>query len=314
MPSRPSVPRSVLNLRGAITALITPFAADGAVDAGAWQRLVARQSESGCGIVVAGSTGEGAALDDGEFEALVATAVSISARPVVAGCGASATHKARAAMVRAAHAGAALALVVTPPYVRPTQEGLYRHYATLADAGVLPVILYNVPARTGCDLQPATVARLAAHPNVVGIKEAVADPERMRALLPLRGPGFSVLSGDDGSALRAMRAGADGVISVASNLMPNAWHRLHALVAAGDADGAGALARRFDPVLAALALEPNPIPVKWMLHVLGLAGPGLRLPLTELSAEHRAGVEACARLAAAIEAECGAAPARDAAA
>ncbi len=316
MPSpAPRLP-SALKLRGAITALVTPFAADGSIDEGAWTRLVERQLIAGCGIVVAGSTGESAALSEREFEALVAAATSIAGpgRAVIAGCGASATHKTLASMARAAAAGAAMALVVTPAYVRPTQEGLYRHYMVLADQGALPVILYNVPTRTGCDLDPRTVARLAAHPNIIGIKEAVPDAARVDALLALRGDGFAVLSGDDGSAARSLLAGADGVVSVASNVMPRAWCRLHALVAAGDHDGVRALASRFEPVIAALGVEPNPIPVKWMLHALGLAGAGLRLPLTELSIEYRSGVEACARVAAGIEAEPWAVPAQHAAA
>jgi 4-hydroxy-tetrahydrodipicolinate synthase len=294
-----------LNLRGAITALVSPFSADGSIDVGAWVRLLERQFAAGCGVVVAGSTGESAALDDGEIQTLVAAAVAVAGpgRAVIAGCGASATHKAQASMARAAAAGATMALVVTPAYVRPTQEGLYRHYMTLADRGSLPVILYNVPTRTGCDLLPQTVARLAVHPNIIGIKEAVSDAARIDALLALRGEGFAVLSGDDSTATRSMLSGADGVISVASNVMPRAWCRLHALVAAGDRDAARALADRLDPVVSALGVEPNPIPVKWMLHALGLAGAGLRLPLTELSIEHRSGIEACARVAAAIEAE-----------
>lgn len=316
MPSLASCPPSALKLRGAITALVTPFSADGSIDEGAWARLLDRQLAAGCGVVVAGSTGESPALDEGEFEALVAAAVAVSGpgRPVIAGCGASATHKAQASMARAAAAGAAMALVVTPAYVRPTQEGLYRHYMALADHGTLPVILYNVPTRTGCDLLPHTVARLATHPNIIGIKEAVPDAARVDALLALRSEGFAVLSGDDGTATRSLLSGADGVISVASNVMPGAWCRLHALVAAGDADAALALAARFEPVITALGVQPNPIPVKWMLHALGLAGAGLRLPLTELSIELRSGVEACARVAAAIEAEPWAVPAQHAAA
>ncbi len=316
MPSPATRLPSALKLRGATTALVTPFAADGALDVGAWTRLLERQFAAGCGVVVAGSTGESAALDAGEFETLVATAVAVAGggRSVIAGCGASATHKAEALMERAAAAGASIALVVTPAYVRPTQEGLYRHYMALADRGTLPIVLYNVPTRTGCDLLPQTVARLAMHPNIIGIKEAVPDAARIDALLSLRGEHFAVLSGDDGTATRSMLSGADGVISVASNVMPRAWVRLHALIAAGDADAARALAARMDPVISALSVEPNPIPVKWMLHALGLAGSGLRLPLTELSLEHRSSVEACARVAAALEAEPWAGPARHAAA
>jgi 4-hydroxy-tetrahydrodipicolinate synthase len=202
---------------------------------------------------------------------------------VLAGTGLSNTDKTIEQTRRAAALGADAALVVTPPYVRPTQAGLDAHFRAVADDGALPVVLYNVPGRTGCDLLPETAAALAGHPRIVGIKEARAEPERMAALLPLRDDGFAVLSGDDPTAMRAMLAGADGLVSVASNVLPRAMRRLCDLSrGARDADAARALDARLQPVFGFLGAEPNPIPLKALLARMQL-GHGLRLPLTTLS-------------------------------
>src|SRR5690606_29776014 len=158
--------------------------------------------------------------------------------------------------------GADAALVVTPPYVRPTQAGLLAHYRAVADEGGLPVVLYNVPGRTGCDMVPETTGELSLHPNIVGIKEARAEESRMEALLPYRRDGFVVLSGDDPTAARAMLAGADGVISVASNVVPATFARLAALARAGDAASADGLDAQLYALYHFLGVEPNPIPVK----------------------------------------------------
>lgn len=275
---------------GSICAIVTPFTPDGELDLAAFGRLVAWHREAGTdALVVSGSTGESAALEEGEFEALVATAVSAldGAMPVIAGCGAAATHKAARLVSRARIAGADAALVVTPYYVRPTQEGLYRHYSVLADAGELPIVLYNVPGRTGCDLEPATVARLAPHARIAGVKEARPEPERMSALLALRSADFAVLSGDDPTAARAMLAGADGTISVAANACPRAFAKLCRLARAGEADATRALDATLATLYRFLGIEPNPIPVKWLLARQGRMASSLRLPLTELSATHR---------------------------
>ncbi len=206
-----------------------PFRADGALDPDGWQRLLHLQLEGGVhGVVVAGSTGEAATLTDAEYGLLLVSAVErIGGRiPVMAGTGLSGTAKTIEQTRRAAALGASHALVVTPPYVRPTQAGLIAHYRAVADQGGLPVVLYNVPGRTGCDMQPETVAELASHPNIVGIKEAVGDTGRVQALLALRSPQFAVLSGDDGTAARSIRAGIDGLISVGSNVLPGAYRRM----------------------------------------------------------------------------------------
>lgn len=288
-----------MRLTGSITALATPFLPDGELDLDAWRRLVAAQLDAGTqGLVVAGSTGEAAALFDAEYDLLLRTAVEqVAGRvPVLAGTGLSNTAKTIEQTRRAAALGADVALVVTPPYVRPTQDGLLAHYRALADDDALPIVLYNVPGRTGCDLLPETVAALAGHPRVVGVKEARNDAARMEALLPLAGEGFSVLSGDDPTACRAMLAGADGVVSVASNIVPASFRRLCDLALARKGGDAGDLDARLQPVFEFLGVESNPIPVKAILAHLGF-GHGLRLPLLPLSAAHR---EAAARMAATV--------------
>lgn len=296
-----------MRLHGSITALATPFAANGDVDLPAWTRLLQRQLEGGTqALVVAGSTGEAAALEDGEFAQLVRAAASIAAGrvPVVAGAGMSSTEKTVRQCRFARDCGADVVLVVTPPYVRPTQEGLLRHYEAVAERGGLPVVLYNVPGRTGCDLLPETVATLAPHPMIVGVKEARADAERMQALLPLRSAGFTVLSGDDPTACRALLAGADGVISVASNIVPAAFRRMIELARAGDAAAAEALDAELVPLYVLLGVEPNPIPVKALLAALGLCHDTLRLPLLPLSAPHRVALAAQPARIEAIESRC----------
>jgi 4-hydroxy-tetrahydrodipicolinate synthase len=288
-----------LQLGGSLCALATPFRADGedpqgAIDFEAFGRLVDHQIDGGTGgLVVAGSTGEAAALDEREFGALIAFAVQrVAGRaPVLAGTGQQSTRKTIEQTRRARDAGADAALVVVPPYVRATREGLYRHFGAVADHGGLPVVLYNVPARSACDLDAATSARLAAHGNIVGIKEALADPARMEALLAFAGPRFVVLSGDDPTCARAMLAGAGGVVSVSANLAPAAMARLCAACLAGAAAEATDLDRRLQPLHAVLGRQPNPIPVKWCLARIGIGAPDLRLPLLAFDAAHHAEAE-----------------------
>ena len=280
------VPR--LRLSGSITALATPFTAAGEIDLDAWRRLLQSQLDGGTqAVVVAGSTGEAAALYDMEYDALLRTAVEFVAGrvPVLAGTGLSNTAKTIEQTRRVAALGADAALVVTPPYVRPTQAGLVAHYRAVADDGELPVVLYNVPGRTGCDLLPETVAALAPHPRIVGIKEARSESERMDALLALKSEAFAVLSGDDPTACRAMLAGADGVVSVASNVLPCSFRHLCELSRGGKADAANALDARLRRSYDFLGIESNPIPLKALLELNGI-GHGLRLPLTPLSPQH----------------------------
>ena len=274
---------------GSITALATPFDASGEVDLDGWRRFLESQLQAGTqALVVAGSTGEAAALLDAEYDALLRCAVEVVAGrvPVIAGTGLSNTAKTIELTRRAGGLGADAALVVTPPYVRPTQEGLLAHYRAVADDGALPVLLYNVPGRTGCDMLPETVAALAGHPRIIGIKEARPEPERMQALLALRGDGFVVLSGDDPTACRAMLAGADGVVSVASNVVPRAFRRLCDLARAGEAGQARELDARLAGIIDFMGVEPNPVPVKALLQRQGI-GHGLRRPLLALSQQHQ---------------------------
>lgn len=294
-----------MRLSGSITALATPFDASGELDLDGWQRLLALQLEAGTqGIVVAGSTGEAAALLDPEYDLLLRTAVeAVGGRiPVIAGTGSSNTLKTIELTRRAARLGADAALVVTPPYVRPTQAGLVAHYRAVASDAALPVVLYNVPGRTGCDMLPETVAALSGHPRIVAIKEARPEPERMSALLALRADDFAVLSGDDPTACRAMLQGADGVISVASNVVPGAFRRLCDLARSRDAQ-AEAWDARLRELYDFLGVEPNPIPVKALLARMGI-GEGLRLPLLPLSATHEADAIRLAGVVQQIETAC----------
>jgi 4-hydroxy-tetrahydrodipicolinate synthase len=296
-----------LTLSGSICALATPFRVhDDTLDLDAFGRLIDYQLTGGArALVAAGSTGEAAALDDVEFSALLEFArARVGGRvPLLAGTGLSATRKTIAQTQRACAAGVNAALVAAPAYVRPTQEGMYRHFSEVAERGGLPVVLYNVPSRTACDLLPETVGRLAQHGNIVAIKEALPDPARMSALLAFKGPHFAVLSGDDPTAARALLAGADGVISVAANVAPRLFATLCESAASGDALRADAADLRLAPLYALLGVEPNPIPLKWCLSELGIGEAHMRLPLLAFSARHHAaGIEVLTRLGL-VEAE-----------
>lgn len=281
-----------MNLSGSICALATPFlAASEALDLDAFGRLVEFQIAAGTrGLVVAGSTGEGAALEPEEFFDLVEFAVGVVAGrvPVLAGTGLQSTRKTIAQTRIAGRAGADAALVVTPAYVRPTQEGLYRHFGEVADHGGLPVVLYNVPSRTSCDLLPQTVARLHAQSGIVGIKEARPEIERMQELLALQSGEFCIFSGDDPSAARSIRMGADGVISVAANVAPALMQELCDLAAGGAEEACQQADKRLHGLYDLLGIEPNPIPVKWCLQQLGFGSDALRLPLLALGAAYHA--------------------------
>lgn len=295
-----------MRLSGSITALATPFDASGAIDFDAWRALLAAQIEGGTqAVVVAGSTGEAAALYDGEYDQLLKSAVEFVAGriPVLAGTGLSNTAKTIELTRRVAQLGADAALVVTPPYVRPTQAGLLAHYRAIADDGALPLVLYNVPGRTGCDLLPVTVAELAAHPRIIGIKEAVGDPRRVDDLTALKSADFAVLSGDDPSACRSMLAGADGIVSVGSNVLPRSFRRLADLARAGRRGEAEAWDARLRPAYDFLGVEPNPIPVKALMTRQGW-GETLRLPLQPLSAAHQEAARRIAGLVAELEHLC----------
>lgn len=276
-----------MQIRGSIVALVTPMHDDGEVDWASLDALVEWHIAEGTNALVAvGTTGESATLDVDEHLDVVKRVVK-QARgrvPVIAGTGANSTSEA-IELTRAAQAAKADAcLVVTPYYNKPPQEGLYRHYKTLAEATGAPILLYNVPGRTGCDLLPETVARLAPIPNIIGLKEAVGSPERRQALLGLGlRKDFLLLSGDDETAREAILAGFAGDISVTANVAPGLMSRMCAAALAGDAALAAQLDAQLLPLHQKLFVEPNPIPVKWALHAMGRIPAGLRLPLVPLS-------------------------------
>jgi 4-hydroxy-tetrahydrodipicolinate synthase len=278
---------------GSLVAIITPMRPDGAVDFGAWERLVEFHLASGTsGIVVGGTTGESATLSDSELWQLTERACAQARKRVqiIAGVGTSSTASTVDRARRLSELPIDGLLVVTPAYNRPTQEGLYQHFAAVARAARAPVIMYNVPARTAVDMLPATVERLSQLPGLVAVKEAVADLERVRELVARCPKAFAVLSGDDATARRSILAGARGLISVTANVAPRAMSDMVAAAMSGDA----ARAEQLDAPIAALHrdlfLEPNPIPAKWALARMGMIDSGIRLPLTELSAQYQPAV------------------------
>lgn len=276
-------------IQGSMVALVTPMAEDGAVDYAALRHLVEFHIAQGTDAIVAvGTTGESATLDEEEHcEVIRAVVEQVGGRiPVIAGTGANATREAVTLTRRAREIGADACLLVTPYYNKPTQEGLYQHFKTVAESVAIPQILYNVPGRTACDMVPATVARLAKIPNIVGIKEATGKVERVRELLEACGPGFALYSGDDATACEFCLLGGHGVISVTANVAPHAMHQLCAAACTGRREEAEAIDEHLAGLHRDLFLESNPIPVKWALHAMGLIPAGIRLPLTWLSSEH----------------------------
>lgn len=288
---------------GSLVAVVTPMHQDGAVDFACLERLVDWHVEQGTdGVVVAGTTGESATLTKAEHVEVVRVAARRAAGriPVIAGVGSNST----AQTIDLARTVEGLPvdgyLVVVPYYNKPTQEGMFRHFSAVADAVSRPVMLYNVPGRTVADLQPATVARLARHPRIFGIKEATGDLARATAVRELCGRDFRLYSGDDATAREFMLQGGHGVVSVTANVAPRAMSRLCRAALAGDAVEAATIDRTLESLHRDLFVESNPIPVKWALERMGLIPGGIRLPLTPLSPEHHARVEAALRLAAAL--------------
>ncbi len=272
--------------QGSMVAMVTPMHADGAVDDEGLARLVEFHVENQTDAIIAvGTTGESATLDHAEHTKVIARIVELAKGriPVIGGTGANSTSEAIDLTKAAKDVGVNACLLVTPYYNKPTQEGLYRHYKSIAEAVDVPQILYNVPGRTACDMLPETVARLAEIPNIIGIKEATGDLDRIKALLDQCGPEFEVYSGEDWLALKTILAGGRGVISVTANAAPAQMHDMCMRALEGDADGAKRIDDSLQPLHKALFLESNPIPVKWAVSQLGLMGPGIRLPLTPLS-------------------------------
>lgn len=286
--------------RGSLVALVTPMTESGDVDHVAFGRLLDWHAREGTdGIVVCGTTGESPTVTAGEAAELLQIAVQrIGGRiPVIAGTGGNSTAEAVERTRAACELGVDGVLIVTPYYNRPPQEGLYRHFHMVADAASVPLLLYNVPSRTACDLLPATVERLASHPQIIGIKDATGSIERGMEILRRCGDDFLLLSGDDASCRELIAAGAQGVITVTGNVAPRLMREMVEMALAGDHDGARELDDRLAGLHTALFVESNPIPVKWALGRLGLIGTGIRLPLVALADMHRETVIAAMRRA-----------------
>jgi len=297
-PIRGSVPGRMASFSGAITALVTPMR-DGAVDDPALIASVEAQIDAGIdGLVPCGTTGEATTLSAAEHVHVVAKVVKAARGrvPVIAGAGSNDTRRA-IELSRACHeAGADALLHVTPFYNKPPQAGLIAHFSAIADATPLPVILYNVPGRTAVDLLPETVATLAAHPRIVGIKEATGDLHRASQIRERCGPGFALLSGDDFTILPFLAIGGHGVISVVSNVVPGLIAELCRAARDGAWERARQLHERHLPLTRALFRRANPIPVKAAAAMLGRCGPELRLPLLPLEPESADGQALAAAL------------------
>ena len=287
-------------ITGSIVALVTPMRADGAVDHAALAKAVDRVIEAGSAAIVSvGTTGESATLDVDEHTDVIRRTIDVAAGrvPIIAGTGANSTAEAIHLTEAAKAAGADAALLVTPYYNKPPQEGLYRHFKAVAEAVDIPQILYNVPGRTAVDMLPATVERLAELPAIVGIKEAKGDLDRVRELVALGLPDFALYSGDDATARDSILLGFDGDISVTANVAPEGMARMCAAALAGDAETAAAIDADLAALHRALFVEPNPIPVKWALAELGLIDEGIRLPLVPLDPAFHAEVRAAIKAA-----------------
>ena len=290
--------------KGSLVALVTPMKSGvgpaTALDYAALERVIEFHIENGTdGIVAVGTTGESATLSEEEHCDIIRRAVRyVRGRiPVVAGTGANSTVEAIRLTRCAREAGADACLLVTPYYNKPTQEGLYLHFRAVAEAVPIPQILYNVPGRTACDMLPETVARLSGVGNIIGIKEATGDLQRVRRLRDSCGEKFMLVSGDDASAREFMMLGGTGVISVTANVAPRAMHDLCLKALAGDAGGAARIDECLADLHRTLFLESNPIPVKWALHRMKLIEDGIRLPLTWMAPRFEAELEAALRKA-----------------
>lgn len=278
---------------GSMVALVTPMSASGAIDWPALEKLVGWHIDQGTNAIVAvGTTGESATLDVREHCQVIQRIVEMSAGqiPIIAGTGANSTQEAIELTESAKSVGADACLLVTPYYNKPTQEGLYQHYKTLAEAVAIPQILYNVPGRTACDMSNETVERLAGIANIVGIKDATGDLERGADLIRRCADNIMVYSGDDATAMELMLLGAKGDISVTANVAPRLMSQMCQAAIEGDIALAKSLDQQLMPLHQNLFLESNPIPVKWALYAMAMIDKGIRLPLTPLSQEYHPAV------------------------
>jgi 4-hydroxy-tetrahydrodipicolinate synthase len=286
--------------KGSLVALVTPFDGDNRVDYPGLKRLIDFHVAAGSdGLVIAGTTGESATLSRAEHVELIARAVELADGriPIIAGTGSNSTSQTINLSRAVADTGIRAYLVVVPYYNKPVQEGIYRHFIAVADAVQLPVMLYNVPGRTVADMLPATVARLARHNNIFGIKEATGDIDRLRAIQELVDVDFRYYSGDDFTLLPFIEQGGHGVVTVSGNVVPEQVARLCRLALADRMAEAKALDQTLQPLNKALFVESNPIPVKWAVSRLGLMAANIRLPLTPFSAQYHEQMQAAMRQA-----------------
>ena len=282
---------------GSMVAVVTPMAPgvapDNPIDGAALSDLIEFHADNGTDAIVAvGTTGESATLSTNEHCEVIKRIIELGAGriPAIAGTGANSTSEAIHLTESARDSGADACLLVTPYYNKPTQEGLYQHFKMIAEEVSIPQILYNVPARTACDMQPETIARLADVHNIIGVKEATGEVERVEQLRRLCGDEFLLLSGDDATALDFMLCGGDGVISVTANVAPRAMHRMCSAALAGDREQAERINKTLMALHTDLFVESSPIPTKWAMDRMGLIQAGIRLPLTWLSEPNHASI------------------------
>ena len=282
-------------LQGSIVALVTPMTANGDVEWAALDSLIEWHIESGThGIVPMGTTGESATLDTDEHLQVIKRTIQVAAGrvPVIAGTGSNSTAEAIHQTQEAQAAGADACLLVTPYYNKPTQAGLVAHYEAIAAATDVPLVLYNVPPRTACDMQAETVAQLSDNPRIIGIKEACGDAGRVGEIRKLVDDAFIILSGEDAQTLEMLDLGAQGAISVTANVCPREMAQFMNLYFGGDRQAAAELDAKLQPMHDILFVEPNPTASKWALHMMGKIGPGIRLPLLPLTEAHHAELRA----------------------
>lgn len=278
---------------GSLVALITPMHEEGSIDFPSIEKLVDWHLDNKTdGLVILGTTGESATVEHHERNKIIRCVIErVNHRiPVIVGTGTNVTKQTIELTQEAMALGADAVLLVTPYYNKPTQEGLYQHYRAIAKAVPIPQILYNVPGRTCCDLLPATVARLAEFANIVGLKEATGNLDRLKQLLDFNIK-MDFFSGDDATAMEFMLMGGKGVISVAANVAPRAFHDLCAAAVTKDRAQAEKINATLVDLYRVLFIETNPIPTKWILEKMGLIHSGIRLPLTPFSAQHHAAVD-----------------------
>jgi 4-hydroxy-tetrahydrodipicolinate synthase len=280
---------------GSLVALVTPFDSDNRVDYVCLKRLIDFHVEQGSnGLVIAGTTGEAATLSRAEHAELIARSVDIAdgRLPIIAGTGSNSTAQTIILSREVGDSGIDAYLLVVPYYNKPMQEGMYRHFSTIADAVDKPVMMYNVPGRTVADMLPDTIGRLAVHGNIFGVKEATGDIDRLIEIKKLVSDDFMLYSGDDFTLRPFIEHGGHGVVTVSGNVVPNAVAELCRLAMAGKTENAKALDETLQALNKALFVESNPIPVKWALAEMGLMEAHLRLPLTDYEGQYHAQMRA----------------------